>query len=330
VSQYANAIDASHVTYLLSGWLGGWTSQDDNATLTVTFQNASGAALGTGSIGPVMAADRASATGLVQQSSSGAVPSGTRTVLVVLSMARTSGSANDGYADDLSLVFSGAGACNLGGSADGGSTTGGDASSNCGIGSAPAPVGTFDDDFSLGLRSRYWSVTQSTPGLYSVDDTLGDVRLAKVGTSPGGFQTVQVSVNLQNIGGPVAGDFEASVDFANAILGSGVDQVQLDLYFEDSSLFCDVYDNSSGVNLHVWTGSLESGFSTTLTAGTFRVARTGATISAYFNSALVWSSTWTTGRVSRAEFVLQLQPGSNDNESVRFDNFHLKGGCVSP
>ena len=124
VSQFASAIDASRVSYGLSGWLGGWQSQDDNATLTVTFQNALGTALGTGSIGPVLAADRASATGFVQRSSSGAVPSGTRTVLVVLSMVRTAGTANDGYADDLSLVFGGTGmaGCNLDASADGGGT----------------------------------------------------------------------------------------------------------------------------------------------------------------------------------------------------------------
>jgi hypothetical protein len=163
---------------------------------------------------------------------------------VFLSMVRASGSGNDGYADDLSLVFSGVGAlaCNPDAPVDGGSRDG--ATAVCGIGSTPAPVGTFNDDFSSGLRSRYWSVTQSTAGLYTYDDSQGDVRLAKVGNSPGGFQTVQVSPNLQNMGGPVAGDFEASVDFANA--------------------------------------------------------------------------------------VLQLQPGSNDNESVRFDNFHLQGGCVVP
>jgi len=171
-------------------------------------------------------------------------PACTRTVLVFLSMVRASGSGNDGYADDLSLVFSGVGAlaCNPDAPVDGGSRDG--ATAVCGIGSTPAPVGTFNDDFSSGLRSRYWSVTQSTAGLYTYDDSQGDVRLAKVGNSPGGFQTVQVSPNLQNMGGPVAGDFEASVDFANA--------------------------------------------------------------------------------------VLQLQPGSNDNESVRFDNFHLQGGCVAP
>ena len=127
VNQYSSAIDASQVTYVLSGWLGGYSSQDDSATLTVTFQNAAGVALGTGSIGPVLASDRADVTGLLSRSSAGAVPSGTRTVLVVLSMNRTAGTANDGYADNLSLAFSGtgAGACNPGASTDGGTTGGG-------------------------------------------------------------------------------------------------------------------------------------------------------------------------------------------------------------
>jgi hypothetical protein len=126
VSQFSSTIDANQVTYVLSGWLGGYWTQDDSATLTVTFQNAAGVVLGTGSIGPVLASDRASATGLLVRSSTGAVPPGTRTVLVVLSLNRAAGTANDGSADNLSLAFSGTGtgACNPGVSADGGTTGG--------------------------------------------------------------------------------------------------------------------------------------------------------------------------------------------------------------
>jgi hypothetical protein len=99
VNQFASTIDASQVTYVLSGWLGGFEGQDDSATLTVTFQSASGTALGTGSIGPVTSSDRSGVTGLLQRSSTGAVPAGTRTVSVVLSLVRTEGWANDGYTD---------------------------------------------------------------------------------------------------------------------------------------------------------------------------------------------------------------------------------------
>jgi hypothetical protein len=141
VSQFSSTIDANQVTYVLSGWLGGYWTQDDSATLTVTFQSASGTALGTGSIGPVLASDRSDATGLLQRSSTGAVPAGTRTVSVVLSLVRTAGTANDGSADNLSLAFSGTGtgACNPGVTTDGGTTGGGtDAAAKDAAGGADA------------------------------------------------------------------------------------------------------------------------------------------------------------------------------------------------
>jgi len=107
VSHYAGSIDKNHATYKLSGWLGGYADQGDNATVTATFQDALGNPLGTGSIGPVTASDRSNQTGLLPRSSDGTVPSGTRKVLVVISMVRTDGTANDGYADNLSFIFSG-------------------------------------------------------------------------------------------------------------------------------------------------------------------------------------------------------------------------------
>jgi hypothetical protein len=107
VSHYAGSIDKNHVTYKMSGWLGGYSDQGDNATVTVTFEDSSGNALGAGSIGPVTASDRSNQTGLLPRSSGGPVPSGTRKVLVVIAMVRTDGTANDGYADNLSLIFSG-------------------------------------------------------------------------------------------------------------------------------------------------------------------------------------------------------------------------------
>src|SRR5215469_18597706 len=80
---------------------------------------------------------------------------------------------------------------------------------------ATAWAATFSDDFSSGLRPLYWSVTQTTPGLWSVDDTHGDVRLAKVGISPGGLQNVAVNLNMAAVGGPITGDFSEQIDFRN-------------------------------------------------------------------------------------------------------------------
>src|SRR5215470_17179157 len=89
---------------------------------------------------------------------------------------------------------------------------------------------TFSDDFSSGLRPTYWSVTQTTAGLWSVDDTQGDVRLTKVGTSPGGLQNVRVQLNMAAVGGPIAGDFSEQIDFSNAVVGPNTDQVELHVY----------------------------------------------------------------------------------------------------
>jgi hypothetical protein len=107
VSQYATAIDTGAVSYTLDGWLGGYSSQDDNSVLTVTFQDGGGGTLAMGHIGPVLAVDRQDATGLLERTAVGAVPFGTRTLTVVLAMTRQEGTANDGYADNLSLTFTG-------------------------------------------------------------------------------------------------------------------------------------------------------------------------------------------------------------------------------
>ena len=107
VAAGAAAIDAGSVTYSLSGWLGGFDGQDDNAALSVTFRNGGGTAIGSVSVGPVLSAARGGATGMSLVSTGGALPVGTRTIDVLLQMTRASGSYNDGYADDLSLVLSG-------------------------------------------------------------------------------------------------------------------------------------------------------------------------------------------------------------------------------
>jgi len=106
VSAGAADIDANKVSYNLSGWLGGYSSGDDNARLTITFRDAGANAIGTASIGPVTAADRSNVTGMFLRGTQGAVPVGTRTIDVVLLMTYAAGVYNDGYADDLSLILS--------------------------------------------------------------------------------------------------------------------------------------------------------------------------------------------------------------------------------
>ncbi|MBI4876109.1 MAG: choice-of-anchor C family protein [Acidobacteria bacterium] len=115
VSSSAAQIDAGGLPYVLSGWLGGYDSDDDNVKVTATFKGSSGQTLGTASIGPVLAAERRSVMSLLSKSANGTLPAGTRSILVEMLFTRTSGSANDGYADNLSLTIAGTGGATPGG-----------------------------------------------------------------------------------------------------------------------------------------------------------------------------------------------------------------------
>ena len=196
-------------------------------------------------------------------------------------------------------------------------------------------AGTFTDDFSAGLNPTFWTVTQTTPGLFSVDDTNGDVRLAKIGTSPGGLQNIKVVINMAAIGGPISGDFTEQIEFSNAVVGPHVDQVELHVYFADSYFFFDVYDTSVGfLNVHVWDGAIRGATSVVADSGTFTITRSGGTVTGLYNGTPIFSTT-ESAAVTAMEFILQLQPGSNDATSVTYDNFSLTAGsvptsCASP
>ena len=103
LTAYASSIDAGSATYDLSGLLGGYLTQGDNASLSVTFRDASNATLGSTTIGPVTAADRGNANALLLRQTSGTVPVNTRSVSATITMTRLAGSYNDGYADDLAF-----------------------------------------------------------------------------------------------------------------------------------------------------------------------------------------------------------------------------------
>ena len=187
---------------------------------------------------------------------------------------------------------------------------------------------TFSDDFSSGLSPAFWTITQTTSNLYSVNATGGNVTFAKAGANPGGLQNVTASLNLAALGGSISGDFSAQIDFTNAVIGPNVDQVELHAYFADSSYFFDVYDLSGGRNVHVWNGSLNGATSETVTYGTFKISRTGTTLTGYFNGALLFSES-DSAALTGISFVLQNQPGSDDYPSVTFDNFSLTAASVS-
>ncbi|WP_326534555.1 PEP-CTERM sorting domain-containing protein [Pseudorhodoferax sp.] len=93
------------IAFSLSGWLGGWSNQDDNALFYVQFLDSFGAAIGGAGIGELKAADRNNQTGLFYREAEGLLPVGTSTVEFWLSMERFGGGDNDGYADNLAFVL---------------------------------------------------------------------------------------------------------------------------------------------------------------------------------------------------------------------------------
>jgi hypothetical protein len=105
VSDQAARIAAGDLPYTLSAWVGGYASQGDNAGLVATFLSSSGASLGTATLAPVTAAQRGNTTGLLHETASGTVPTGTASVRFTGSFTRTAGTGDDGYLDDIAMTF---------------------------------------------------------------------------------------------------------------------------------------------------------------------------------------------------------------------------------
>ncbi len=102
----AGAIDTGGQTAMLSARLGGYSTQDDHATVTADFLDENGTRLSALALGPVTRSDRGDETTLVGRTASGPILTGTRTVVVTLTATRVAGASNDGYIDDVVLDLS--------------------------------------------------------------------------------------------------------------------------------------------------------------------------------------------------------------------------------
>lgn len=98
-----SAISGAGAFYQLSGYLGGYATQTDHMTLSVTFKGAGNQVLGASLLGPVTAADRGNQTAMLLREVVGFVPAGTVSADLLLQSNRTGGTSNDGYADELSF-----------------------------------------------------------------------------------------------------------------------------------------------------------------------------------------------------------------------------------
>jgi hypothetical protein len=103
VSNISSQINAGLVAFALSGYLGGFDGQNDNAILATQFLNGA-TVLGTSAIGPVTDQQRAGNTELLFETASGVIPVSTTSIEFSLALTRVDGSYDDGYADNLSFV----------------------------------------------------------------------------------------------------------------------------------------------------------------------------------------------------------------------------------
>ncbi len=103
-STASKLVDAGKVVYTLEGWFGGDTSYPDNADATVTFFDASNAAIGSVTrVGPVTNTDRSGQRGLLLRSTSATVPAGARSAQINLYFHKLGPVTDnlDAYADDM-------------------------------------------------------------------------------------------------------------------------------------------------------------------------------------------------------------------------------------
>ncbi|CAF1358706.1 unnamed protein product, partial [Adineta steineri] len=99
-------IDNQKVWFNFSAWIGGYSDQDDNAQVSLTFLNQSNQNVGNSTIlGPVLAIDRGNITSLLFRQAIGPVPISNRAFTVEVTMTRSDGSSNDGDIDNIALYL---------------------------------------------------------------------------------------------------------------------------------------------------------------------------------------------------------------------------------
>jgi hypothetical protein len=95
-------IDNQTVRFNFSAWLGGFGTQNDNAQVSLTFINQVNQQVGSNfTLGPVLAAARGNITSLIFQQTSGFLPVGARSFIVIITITRLAGTYNDGDVDNI-------------------------------------------------------------------------------------------------------------------------------------------------------------------------------------------------------------------------------------
>jgi hypothetical protein len=185
---------------------------------------------------------------------------------------------------------------------------------------------TFSDSLTSPLNSTYWTFVATTPGMYSGSTSAAGLHVAKTPgfTGPGGLQNVGAHLNLAALGGAIAGDFDVQVKFSNAAINGGItNQVELQTFYQNGSLFIDSLDNTGGINAHVFNGSIQPRYFGATTSGLFDIARVGSIITGSYNGTVLFSES-NTSALTGVDAILQNN-GTNDDISVTLKDFSISG-----
>lgn len=99
-------IDNHTVKFNLSAWIGGWSTQNDNAAVSVVFNDQANQMIGSQTtIGTVLAADRGSQSSLLFRQATDFVPIGARSFTVIVNITCVIPPSNDGDVDDIGIYF---------------------------------------------------------------------------------------------------------------------------------------------------------------------------------------------------------------------------------
>jgi len=110
------ALSVAHVTtdlsanvagcrFVFSADIGGFAQQEDNATVEIAYMGSSEEVLSALEIGPITAGDRQGETALLPVEATGTIPDTAVQARITITQIRVSGTANDGYVDNIAIAL---------------------------------------------------------------------------------------------------------------------------------------------------------------------------------------------------------------------------------
>lgn len=196
---------------------------------------------------------------------------------------------------------------------------------------APPRPAVLADDFATGVAPARWTLIGNSPA-YLVDTATSAFGLSRAAGGVPGFAFAGLELAYR-----AGGDFDARVDFRNAVIkrvnGAPGNQIHFNASFGGQTFGIVRSDEvtAPGDNVHVWADPPPAWFGAlpwTATNGTLRLKRSGTLVMAFIDDTLVHLDNHNTNTVGLG-FTLQNN-GTTDATAVWFDDFRLEAERLIP